>query len=111
LTVQLTRTSRHQPRISQGSGASRVVSTAESARVCAPSADFPLTFDDVWLEDPRERMAQIRASMGVCCPDCAPEDHRAGEWVRLAAYHRCRCGEPTRWYHVADAVRRESGRW
>ena len=68
---------------------------------------YPLTFGTAWQGTTlEERQVQAVLSWGFFCSECGPADRlEASEVIRMASPRRCRCGEPTRWYHVADEAR------
>ena len=81
-------------------------------RELAPTDDYPTTWEMVWRGATiEERQHQVIASRGFFCGDHPPDDDgdvddRRGEILRWARHHRCAvCGEPTLWFHFADARR------
>lgn len=73
----------------------------------SPTESYPLTFSTAWQGTTlEERQAQAVLSWGYFCSECGPAGGpEADEVIRMARHTRCRCGEPTRWYHLAGERR------
>lgn len=73
----------------------------------APTDRYPLTLATSFQgRTPAEQWAALVTSHGFFCADCGPADLREEtEVLRFDQPGRCRCGEPTRWFHAADEAR------